>query len=394
MSNNTVLVAGGGIGGLTAAACLLQRGIDVDVYEQADVLGEVGAGIQVSANASRVYRHIGVLDALVEAGSRPDAYRFRLFDSGEVLQTIPLGDAYLQRHGVPYVSVHRADLHRLLVERVRALKPDAIHLGKEVARFEERGDGVVLHFADGGQADGAVLLGADGIKSAVREQIIGAAPVTYTGDASWRVVVRADDVDPQHRQRTVDIWVGPGKHAVTYPMRGDSLINLVGCVEHDQWDEESWVASRPWQELKADFQGWHPSIDALIDAADRDQCYRWAMNNRPPVSNWTEGAATLLGDAAHPTLPYMAQGAAMAVEDAALFARALATGGTNHEALLLYQRNRIERTTRIVNESSANRRLFHLNSTDELRQEFAKRDMNSERSAWLFSYDPVSVDML
>lgn len=394
MSKNKVLIAGGGIGGLTAAACLLQRGIDVEVYEQADVLGEVGAGIQVSANASRVYRHIGVLDALVETGSRPEAYRFRLFDSGEVLQTIPLGDAYTRRHGVPYVSVHRADLHRLLVERVRALKPDAIHLGKEVVRFEDQGGGVTLYFADGGQAEGAVLLGADGIKSAIREQIVGAAPVTYTGDASWRVVVSADDVDEAHRLRTVDIWVGPGKHAVTYPMRGDSLINLVGCVEHDQWDEESWVASRPWEELNADFQGWHPAIGALIAAADRDHCYRWAMNNRPPVANWTAGAATLLGDAAHPTLPYMAQGAAMAVEDAAVFARALASAGTDHQALLLYQRNRIERTTRIVNESSANRRLFHLNSTDELRQEFAKRDMNSERSAWLFSYDPVSVDML
>ncbi|MFP1678977.1 FAD-dependent monooxygenase [Alloalcanivorax sp. C16-2] len=395
MTEKNVLIAGGGIGGLTAAACLLQRGIDVDVYEQADELGEVGAGIQVSANASRVYQHIGILDDLVEAGSCPEAYRFRLFDSGEVLQTIPLGSAYVRRHGVPYVSVHRADLHRLLVERVTALKPDAIHLGVEVTGFEElQQGGVTLRFADGGCVTGRALLGADGIKSAVRRQIVGAAPVTYTGDASWRVVVESENVAEEHRQRTVDIWVGPGKHAVTYPMRGDRLINLVGCVEHDEWDEESWVASRPWHELKEDFQGWHPSIGALIDAADRDHCYRWAMNNRPPVENWTSGHATLLGDAAHPTLPYMAQGAAMAVEDAAVLARALEAEPRTDEALRLYQRNRIERTTRIVNESSSNRRLFHLNSTAELREEFAKRDISSERSAWLFSYDPVRVDML
>lgn len=391
MNNKKVLIAGGGIGGLTAGACLLQAGIDVDIYEQASELGEVGAGIQVSANASRVYQHLGVLDKLVASGYQPDQYRFRLFDAGDVLQSIPLADGYVAHHGVPYITVHRADLHQLLVKRVRELKPDAIHLGHTAVDFSEDEHGVTVQFADGSTAHGDTLIGADGIKSAIREKILGKVPPSYTGDASWRIIVPMADLPEEFRQTSVDIWVGPGKHAVTYPLRGGELLNLVAAVEHDAWDEESWVARRPWADLDRDFQGWHPAVRAIIDAVDRNECYRWAMNNRPPVNNWRTERAVLLGDAAHPTLPYMAQGAAMAVEDAAVLARALQDASDVTAGLDLYQRNRIERTSRIVRESSDNRRLFHLESEAALREAFGQRDLNAERNAWLFSYDPVKV---
>lgn len=390
----TVLIAGGGIGGLTAAACLLQAGVDVQVFEQAATLGEVGAGIQVSANASRVYQEIGVLDELKALGFQPDQYRFRVFDEGDVLQNIPLGDTYVERHGVPYISVHRADLHRVLVDRVRELKADAITLNAAVSEFTEDKGGVTVHFSDGRSARGDVLIGADGIKSVIRQQVLGDTPINYTGDASWRVIVPMDRLPEEFRQTSVDIWVGPGKHAVTYPMREGTLLNLVGCVEQNDWDDESWVTKRPWEELRADFVGWHPAITAIIEAADRDECYRWAMNNRMPVDNWSTKRVTLLGDAAHPTLPYMAQGAAMAVEDAAVLARALVQESDPTEALQLYQRNRLERTAKIVNESSDNRNLFHLDSVKALREAFAKRDMNAERTAWLFSYDPTRVPLV
>lgn len=393
MSEKKVIIAGGGIGGLTAGACLLQAGIDVSIYEQAEELGEIGAGIQVSANAARVYKHIGLLDQLCEYGFLPEEYRFRIFDEGEILQTIPLGKSYVERQQAPYISIHRADLLQLLVDKVESLKPGAIHLNAQAKDFSEDGDGIILNFTNHSSVRGDILVGADGIKSSIRKQIIGDTPVNYTGDASWRVVVPMDALPKEHRQNSVDIWVGPGKHAVTYPMRQGKLLNLVGCVEHDAWDEESWVASRPWEELKADFEGWHPAIKAIIEAADREKCYRWAMNNRAPVSNWTTGRATLLGDSAHPTLPYMAQGAAMAVEDAVILARALGQESNSRDALQLYQRNRIERTTRIVKESSSNRKLFHLSSVSKLREAFAERDMNTERNAWLFSYDPVNVTL-
>jgi salicylate hydroxylase len=198
----------------------------------------------------------------------------------------------------------------------------------------------------------------------------------------------------EYQAESVDIWVGPGKHAVTYPLRGGELMNLVACVEQQDRDEESWVTKRPWQELYNDFRGWHGAIEAIIEAADHDECYRWAMNNRQPVENWSLGRVTLLGDAAHPTLPYMAQGAAMAVEDAAVITRAIQESVTAEEAVQLYQRNRIDRTARIVNESSDNRRLFHLDSVTALRAAFAERDMKAERTAWLFSYDPTSVALV
>lgn len=389
-----ILVAGGGIGGLTAAATLLQAGFEVVVFEQAPVLAEVGAGIQVSANAGRVYRSLGLLEAVEAAGVLPDAYHFRIFDSGEILQTIPLGAGYRERHGVPYVTIHRADLHRLLVDKVRSLDPGAVRTGCAVASFAEDEDGVTVTLADGATERGAALIGADGIKSVVRRGIAGPDEAAYTGDAVWRVMVPMDRLPPEHRWGSTDIWAGPGRHAVTYALRGGALMNLVGCVEHAQWEDESWTTPRPWAEMRADFEGWHPMITTIIDAADRDQCFRWALRDREPIRDWSSARVTLLGDAAHPTLPYMAQGAAMAVEDAAVLARALSRGPDVPSAIALYQRNRVDRTARIVNESRANRGLFHLPDVDALRAAFKKRDMNAERSAWLFSYDPTTVELL
>jgi len=391
MTKDTVLIAGAGIGGLTTAALLLQQGIDVDVHEQSAELGEVGAGIQISANAARVYQALGMLERVRAVAAQPSAYRFRLFDSGEVLQNIELGEGYESRHGVPYLTVHRADLHRLLVERVRELKLGAIRLGRRVARIEQDADGVRVHFADGSEADGRLLAGADGIKSVVREHVLGASPPRFTGDASWRLMVAMERLPPAHRQHTVDIWVGPGKHAVTYPLRGGDVLNMVGCVEQRAWDTDSWIDKAPWEDLQSDFRGWNASIAAVVDLAREGDCYRWAMNDREPVPVWTRGRATLLGDAAHPTLPYMAQGAAMAVEDAAVLSRAIARDGLVPAALHRYERHRVERTARIVRESAANRQLFHMDSVQSLRESFARRDMSGERNAWLFSYHPMHV---
>ncbi len=386
-----VLIAGAGIGGLAAAACLLQAGIDVEVHEQAAELSEIGAGIQISANAGRVFRHLGLTDALRTAGAEPEVYRFRMFDTGEVLQTIPLGAGYESRHGVPYVTIHRADLHALLAARVRALKPDAIRLGARVTGYAVDQGGCTLHTA-AGPVRGAALIGADGIRSVIRAQMLGDAPADYTGDCVWRAMVPTASLPEDCRTNAVDIWVGPYRHAVTYPLRGGALTNFVGCVEYAGAPEDSWTTPRPWAEMQADFIGWHPMIGAQIDRADRGQCFRWSLRNRAPVPNWTDGCVTLLGDAAHPTLPYMAQGAAMAIEDALVLARCLQSAPAP-QALPRYQAARLDRTARIVTESSANRVLFHQPDRDRLRAAFAMRDMNAERNAWLFSYDPAGIPL-
>lgn len=394
MRERTVLIAGGGLGGLATAACLLTQGIDVEVHEQAPQLGEVGAGIQVSANATRVFRHLGLLDALDAVAARPDVYQFRLFDTGEILQSIPLGQSYVERHGVPYFSIHRADLLNILVDKVRSLKPDAIHLNAKAVGYEEGADGVTLLLEGGRQVRGDALIGADGIRSAIRAQLLGQTPANYTGDIAWRAVVEKSVLPEEYQTNAVDIWVGPARHAVTYPLRRGTLTNFVGSVEDDSWKDDSWTVKRPWEEMQRDFTGWHGMIQALIDAADRDSCYRWALNNRLPVENWSSGHTVLMGDAAHPTLPYMAQGAAMAFEDAAVLARAFTAESTVSDAIALFQRNRIPRTTRIVTESSANRKLFHMPSMEEMKASFSQRNMNAERNAWLFSYDPLAVELV
>ena len=388
-----ILIAGAGIAGLTAAGCLLLAGHEVEIYEQAPALGEIGAGIQQSANATHVMRHLGVLEALREEAFLPPVTEFRLFDSGEVLQALALAAAHEERHGAPYLQLHRADYHRILAGRIEALAPGCIRLNATVAGFRERGDGIALRLADGSEAGGDLAIGADGIKSAVRRQIAGENRPRYTGDSAWRLTVPAGRLPANFLDARSSIWVGPGKHAVVYFLRAGTLLNFVGAVELAERIEESWTQKRPWRELRADFEGWHPDILTIVDAADRDACYRWPLNVHPHLERWSTGRATLIGDAAHPMLPYMAQGAAVAVEDGAILARALDEAGSIPEALALYERHRKPRARRIVDESRDNRRLFHLPDEAALRTAFAGRNLDRERSDWLYSYNPLTVDL-
>ena len=388
-----ILIAGAGLGGLTAAACLLIAGYDVEVYEQAPELGEIGAGVQQSANSNHVMRHIGVLDRLEAVAFRPPVTEFRIFNTGEVLQELKLAEGHESRFGGPYLQLHRADFHEILAARVIELDPAAIHLNSTATGYEESADGVTLLLADGRRINGDILIGADGIKSVIRRQIVGDIAPSYTGDAAWRLTVPKDRFRDGFLEGKSSIWVGPDKHAVVYFLRGGELLNCVMAVESDEWDTESWTEKRPWEELKGALVGWHEDIQAIIDAVDKDRCFRWALNVYEPVDNWNTARATLMGDAAHPTLPYLAQGAAMAVEDAAVLTRCIEQSSSVAGALSLYQDNRIDRTARVVRESHRNRALFHLQSVEELKAQFAKRNMDKERADWLYSYNPLTVTL-
>ncbi len=394
VEKSKIIVVGAGLGGLAAAACLIMDGHDVSVYEQAPELGEVGAGIQISANAMHVLNHIGVGEGLAREAVRPEAYTFCMGDNGEIIQSFELSEAHERAHGAPYYHVHRADIHNVLAARVEQLKPGCIHVNHRLISYEEDESGVTAVFANGARVRGDMLIGADGLKSAVREQMLGAQSPVYTGDVAWRVVVPTEKVKhllPRIEQR---LWMMPGGHAVTYFLRRGELVNFVGLLEKAKPAEESWTTKHSWDELKADFVGWHPAIQGIIENADKNACYLWALHIREPIEGWSTKRVTLMGDAVHPTLPYLAQGAAMAYEDGAVLTRALRQCATIEEALQLYPRNRYDRTARVVRESSANGKLFHHPSREAMLAAFKNRDMGKERSMWLFNYNPWTVELV
>lgn len=394
MQRLKIIVAGAGLGGLAAAATLMKAGHDVEIYEQAPELAEVGAGIQISANGMHGLRDLGLEDAITKAGVRPGAYVFRLFDTGEEIQRFALSEEHMRLHGAAYTQLHRADFHAILATKAQSFKPDVVKLNKRAVGFSETDSRVTLHFADGSQADGDLLIGCDGLKSAVRKQIAGDTPATYTGDAAWRIVIPVERLPENFLEQVMSVFMGPGGHAVIYYLRSGLLLNFVGIVETDDVAEESWTVKYPWEMLKADFRGWHSAIQTIIDLADRDQCYRWSLHNRPPIDNWSTQRVTLLGDSAHPTLPYLAQGAVMAIEDGVVLRRALDVSASVAEALQIYQRNRIGRTARIVNQSTVNKHIFHMRSIEEMRATFAKRNEGADRNAWLYSYNPLTVPLV
>ena len=394
-----ILIIGAGIGGLTAALALMDRGFDVTVYEQASELAEVGAGLQISPNGSAVLASLGLLEELKSIACEPDAKRIRLWNTGQSWPLFDLGKDCVARYGFPYLMVHRGDLHRLLLRAVQRRREGAVVTGARLVDLEEMADGVVARFADGRTAQGDLLIGADGVHSKVRERIVGPGTASYTGCMAWRGVIPAHTL-PEHLRITSGVnWLGPGRHVITYPLRAGQLINFVGVVEQADWaGEESWTLIGSKAECASDFEGWHPDVQELI--ANIETPFRWALLSRPPIERWHRGWVVLLGDACHPMLPFMAQGAVMAIEDAMILARALEVSPSDvAKALDIYEKARIPRANRCVLAAERNRQLFHsdrLNEPDDAAQ-YAETQWNAqkvdERYEWLFSYDPVQVEL-
>ena len=344
-------IVGGGIGGLAAACAFALRGADVTVYEQAPKMGEVGAGLQISANGWKVLEALGVADALWPAVFEPPTVEMRMGRSGRRVWSLPMGQVSRPRWGAPYVHVHRADLAAALAARLEALRPGSLVLGARLTGYGP-GQPLRLEFGRGRVETCEVLIGADGLHSVVRAQMLGPGRPVYTGNVAWRCVVPLSELGADAPPANATIWAGAGRHAVTTRLRGGALVNFVGMVERPEPSEESWtlVGARP--EAQADFDGWAPPIRRVLTCAPL--LHRWALFSRPRLPRWVDGPAALIGDAAHPMLPSMAQGAVQALEDAWVVAAAFAEGDAG-----AYERARCDHASRVQAASAANARMFH-----------------------------------
>ncbi len=385
MTQMSVAIVGAGIAGLVLAAALRRAGIDFHVYEQASRLSEVGAGVQLAPNATRVLHRLGLGDRLRAVAVAPQAIEMRRWDDGTLLQRTPLGDMCLGRFGAPYYTLHRADLHGGLLSLVPAGR---VHLAARCVAVTQTADTARLHLSDGKTVVADLVVGADGIHSAVREQLASDRP-RYSGQTIYRGLVPAGRVPHLLAEPRVRLWFGPDQHCVCYPVSSGRQVSFGATVTASDWQEESWSARGSVLDLASAYAGWHEDVTRLIDAAET--VGRWALHDRESLDRLSSGRVAVIGDAAHPMLPFRAQGANQAIEDAVVLARCLAEGSGDGlgAALRRYERIRLPRTSRIQRESRDSVRTFHLADGDAQRRRdtAARTSSGLDRHEWLFGYD-------
>jgi len=387
-SDLPVLVAGGGIGGLAAALAIARQGFRVKVLEQSPEIGEIGAGMQLGPNAFHAFDALGV----GEQARRRAVYTdfMVMHDALDEYQVgrIPTGEAFRQRFGNPYAVIHRADAHLSLLEGVQASDRVEFLTSTRVVRIEQDAQGVTVHDQHGNSHRGLALIGADGVKSVVRQQYVG-DEARVTGHVVYRAVVDKADFPENLQWNAASIWVGPNCHLVHYPLRGGEQYNVV-VTFHSREAEEWGVTEGSKEEVQSYFQGICPKARQLIDLPRSWK--RWATADREPIGQWSFGRVTLLGDAAHPTTQYMAQGACMAIEDAVTLGEALRINDNQIEkAFDLYQRSRVARTARIVLSSREMGRIYHASGVERLVRNDLWRGRPPERfydaMEWLYGWN-------
>ena len=356
--NPKVAIIGAGIGGLTAAIALDRHDLEVEVYEQSPKISEIGAGVSLSPNAIKAFRALGLDGQISTIGFESDNQIVRAWNSGDILSKVFRKGVYEKEFGAPYLSVHRADL----VDVLRQQLPDRVfHLGARCVEIETSDNGARALFADGTVIEADLIVGADGIRSVVRQSLFGRDAPRFTGSVCWRGLVPLDAFPPGLISTDLTLYMGPRSHVIHFMVRGGKLVNFVAHVETDRWTGESWTQECERSEVMETFAGWHEPLLRLLGSSDR--YYKWALYDRDPLDSWSKGRVTLLGDAAHAMLPHIGQGACMAIEDGYALADMLSQYPNNlSEALRRYERLRLPRTRRAVLEARARGKEMHLTS--------------------------------
>lgn len=375
-----IIIIGAGIGGLAAGLALQRRGFRVVVYERAPEIREIGAGVVIATNARRALKDLGVDEALEAISSCVPVLYTCDYATGAVVATTDNRQIFTQ-HGMAVLQVHRADLHGLLLEAVRANDPGALRAGHEFIELEQDPDGVSVRFANGAADRADVVIGADGNTSAVRSLLFPGEPPKFAGQVAFRALVPDALVPSTVRQRQLAMHRAPGRYLLHYPLRGGRIMNLIGCGQSASWEEEGWAIPATNEEFAAAYSDFAPALLALIHNIPAGGLFKWGLRDREPLKTWTVGRVTMLGDAAHPMTPFLGQGACMAIEDALLLGRAFAASEAIDEALRRYEAARKTRGTNV-----------QLWSREEGR---ALQDVNrTRRTAYdrgLLDYDPVTV---
>ena len=389
-------IIGGGIGGVALARALGRRGIDFHLFEQAPAFGEVGAGVQMTPNAVKVLKALGLTESLDDIGFLPESMRGINWQTGETLFRTPLKETFPQVYGAEFYHVHRADLHGILAADLPA---DKVTFNARCTGIEEQDDGVLARFDDGSEFKADLVVGADGIHSPVRASLWGHEQPQFTGHMCWRALVPVEQHPLPFVGPDAAFWMGPKAHVVTYYVKGGQAVNIVAVTETADWVEESWTEPSSTEELLAAYEGWNDDLIRLFKMTDPSQTFKWGLFDHDPLTRWSTSRATLLGDAAHPMLPFLSQGAAMAIEDAYVLAEALTHyQGDPAAALRAYEQERRPRTAEVQLQARERGRSYHLSTPEELRKrdeafrEAQKKDPNAVgiRAEWIYEYDATT----
>jgi salicylate hydroxylase len=389
MQDQHVVIIGAGMGGLATAAALQKLGFKVTVYEQAPVLGEVGAGLTISPNATRALEYIGLGPYMEKHGDTPSTGALIHYKTGETLTHTQSEGSFKERFGAEYYQIHRADLHEALVDVVRSHDPDAIVLDHTVVSVAQDGDGVTATFTNGNTVTGDLLVGADGARSAVRESIVDQVKVTFTGQVAFRGLVPAEDVKQYMTIANSAVTMGPGHIFTRYYLRHGTWVNVVAIAKTDAWKEEGWSIPATRADLLKEYDGWNENVIGIINALPEDKLFKWALFDRDPLPGWTSGRVTLLGDAAHPVTPFLGMGAAMALEDGVVLARCIDKYDTHDKAFAAYEAARKDRCDGVMRDSRTQGEWYQNTDPDE----YAGFASTGEMRVPLMGYDPGTVEV-
>ncbi len=335
-----IAIIGGGIGGLASALAMTQAGFSVTVYERSKALIDLGAGITLAPNATRVLYHLGLGDELEKTSVTPPKTEYRHYHSAEVIMRLMTKD-FKQLYGAPYMRLHRWDLQEAMVKLLNQEAPGALRLGAEVQSVHSDSNQAHLKFADGSVSSADMVVASDGIRSTVRDQLFKPAPATFTGFVAWRGLVDTSLL-PRHLHESV-VAFGQGRHINRYLVRRGELLNFIAIAHRSQWEAEGWTIPAPMDEFLEEFSNFDEGTRTVISRPAKGQVFKWGLFGRPWLNQWHSGRIVLLGDAAHPMLPFLGQGAANAIEDAIILTRCLKSESTPEKAFDLYQRSRAPR---------------------------------------------------